>query len=68
MRNIQGVWLPCFSVNFTFFDDGKQMTAAGKHGIAKGNAEISQPRNSENALTLKCKLKIMLLWGRCYAL
>lgn len=47
--------LCCF---FFFLIADKQLTAAGRHGIVKGTADINQHRYFKNALTLfKMELK-----------
>ena len=42
------------------------MTAAGRHGIVTGTAELHQPISFRSALTLKWKSKNILLWEKGY--
>ena len=53
------------TLNFLIADG--QMTAAKRHKIPRGTAELNQPRYFRDALTLKWKSEKVLLWGRGYA-
>lgn len=65
MGNTQGVWILRVAVlilNFLIAD--RQTTAAKRHGVERGTAEISQPVCLRNALTLKWKSKnVFVKWS-----
>lgn len=66
--NTQRVWT-LYGVVLTLncLNADEQMTAAERHGIVKGTAELNQPRYFRDVLTLKWKSKNVLHWGRGYA-
>lgn len=68
MGNTQGVWILCGALlTLIFLNAGKQVTAAKRHGIVKGNAELKQSRYFRDVLILKQNSEDVLHWGRGYA-